>query len=499
MTREQHAGIRARIWRNLPALLPGVVLWIGLAGWLAYELFSRSDSSRDADEANLREWINESRIDSETAGGLARDYLRLLAAGDEGSAASDQRTDKRAELETFLFALCVPTREHQLPLFPKIYRMEVRFVGEAEPVAWESFVPREKPSEDGPVHELVFDAARHGDLRAELHCEYELHAFSRHQQDLETRRRNTLLGAGLFTFAAVFAGFWLYSGWRREWKRELRLAEAERSAAESRSQMFAGIGITAGSYAHNIKNLLVRPNDLLDRLLQADGLNLDQQGRVKEIRETLGTVTERLQQILRTVRRDPADTRMDRVDLNEMLAELSHAWSDMSEEKWKMRLVTEPSAEPVWVDADVSHLQQALENLLFNARDAVFEMRKSIRDRAYEQGDPEARRKAIREAAGWRGTVTVRAYRDEKRAVLEVRDDGIGMTPEVREKCLSPHFSTKKGDALFAGLNTGSGLGLSFVTTVLDHHGARLEIDSERLKGTTFRVRFGRSANTHGR
>ena len=34
-------------------------------------------------------------------------------------------------------------------------------------------------------------------------------------------------------------------------------------ALELKSQLYASIGIMAGSYAHNIKNLLVRPNDLL--------------------------------------------------------------------------------------------------------------------------------------------------------------------------------------------------------------------------------------------
>ena len=40
-----------------------------------------------------------------------------------------------------------------------------------------------------------------------------------------------------------------------------------------KSQLYASIGIMAGSYAHNIKNLLVRPNDLLARCLEADGLS----------------------------------------------------------------------------------------------------------------------------------------------------------------------------------------------------------------------------------
>src|SRR5262249_26792953 len=88
-------------------------------------------------------------------------------------------------------------------------------------------------------------------------------------------------------------------------RQESRAAEAEKTTLEMKSQIYAGIGIMAGSYAHNIKNLLVRPNDLLSRCLEKDGLAGDQANMLHEVRSTLGTVTERLQQILKTVRRDP--------------------------------------------------------------------------------------------------------------------------------------------------------------------------------------------------
>jgi signal transduction histidine kinase len=83
--------------------------------------------------------------------------------------------------------------------------------------------------------------------------------------------------------------------------------------------------------------------------------------------------------------------------------------------------------------------------------------------------------------------------------VLEVSDNGIGMTDEVRANCLKTHFSTKRNNALFEGHSAGMGLGLSFVSVVLEHHGAALEIDSRPLEGATFRVRFpGPGGNPEG-
>src|SRR5206468_98466 len=148
--------------------------------------------------------------------------------------------------------------------------------------------------------------------------------------------------------------------------------------------------------------------------------------------------------------------------------------------------------------ADVSHVQQAVENLLFNARDATFEMRNLRREDARrsagvnherEDGSEEVRQ-ALIGAAAWRGTVVLRTRRDGDRAVLEVQDNGVGMTEEVRRRCTETHFTTKRDNAIYEGNSTGMGLGLSFVMVILEHHRATLEIESQPLLGAVFRVGF---------
>jgi signal transduction histidine kinase len=257
-----------------------------------------------------------------------------------------------------------------------------------------------------------------------------------------------------------------------------------------KSQLFASIGIMAGSYAHNIKNLLVRPNDLLARCLETDGLHADQKAMLGEVRNTLGTVTERLQQILRTVRRDPTRTEMVRLDLNELVHGLQRTWEDLGREKWRLELSAQTAPEPLPIAGDLSHLIQAFENLIFNARDATFEMRIHLRDEAHQVEAGPARRQAILEANNWRGRVALRASRDGDWAVLEVRDNGIGMSEEVRKRCTETHFSTKRDNARYQGDTVGMGLGLSFVTAVLANHGAELEVESVPLEGALFRLRL---------
>src|SRR5262249_23156783 len=156
-------------------------------------------------------------------------------------------------------------------------------------------------------------------------------------------------------------------------------------------------------------------------------------------------------------------------------------WGDMAREKWKLVLALELDPEPLWIEGDRSHLQQAMENLVFNARDATFEMRNHLREQARQTGRREGgeadRRQALIAAAPGKGEVVLRTRREGDRAVLEVRDNGIGMTEEVRRRCTETHFSTKRDNALFAGLSAGMGLGLSFVVVILEHHRAALEIE----------------------
>jgi signal transduction histidine kinase len=491
------------------------------------------------DEDSLKEWVEEARV-VQSLPELTKAYLDLNAAYQRllPQGESDLKRDtenrlnsKRQEIREYLKSLGnPPTRMYprQLPLFPLIYRIEVRFDPGLNlgPIEWDSELPRD-PSQ---YNEL--GAVRLDERGAWAAVQYQLHAYTQRQykERQDAARRFWLSGlAVLFTTMGLA---WAYLAQRGERERErqrlraeqqihdaerLRLQEelrrqdaerkqqdAERQTLELKSQLFANIGIMAGSYAHNIKNLLVRPNDLLRRCLENDGMSGEQAHMLREVRETLGTVTERLQQILQTVRRDPSKVECVRIDLNNLVTELRRTWSDLAREKWKLVLTVDLAAEPLWLEGDLSHLQQAAENLLFNARDATFEMRNFLREQARGTGtregkdsspDGQDRRQALIAAAGWKGEVVLRTRQEGGRAVLEVQDNGIGMTEEVRRRCTETHFSTKRDNALFAGLSAGMGLGLSFVAVILDHHGARMEVVSEPLRGATFRVSFPLAAH----
>ncbi len=520
--------------RYARALVAPVVLWALLVITFREPIGSWLHGQNSYDRNALREWLLEARTFRETLPELVESYLNLVrryadlkrqadAAGDSGEhraeawLAEAACSVKRDEIYEHLRTLGVPpTKQYpgQLPLFPVIYRLEVRLDDEPErPIVWDSGLPTEAT----PAPELEYRVHP----RARVYLRYQLHAYHK-QQEIEqelSRRWQKLLALAV---AATAVGIvWAVLDHRRERARErqrlfaeqqveqtrrrhaemerqlleqrLATQAAEQKALELKSQLYASIGIMAGSYAHNIKNLLVRPNDLLRRCLEQDGLTGEQATMLHEVQDTLGTVTQRLQQILHTVRRDPTRAEPIRLDLSIVAADLEQTWRDLARDKWKAEIVLElDPAGPVWVAGDPSHLQQAVENLLFNARDAIFAMRNHLRAAAHQDPnlDPAARRQALIAAAAWRGRVVLRTYRTDGKAILEVSDNGAGMSEEVRRRCTEVHFSTKRNNALYEGQSTGMGLGLSFVVTILEHHHAQLAIESEPLRGTTFRVTF---------
>ena len=82
------------------------------------------------------------------------------------------------------------------------------------------------------------------------------------------------------------------------------------------------------------------------------------------------------------------------------------------------------------------------------------------------------------EASPGRGTITMRAYREngvEPRVRVEIEDSGPGMDPATLERAVAPGFTTK---------STGSGLGLTLVQRIVEQHSGRFGLESHAGIGT---------------
>jgi signal transduction histidine kinase len=83
------------------------------------------------------------------------------------------------------------------------------------------------------------------------------------------------------------------------------------------------------------------------------------------------------------------------------------------------------------------------------------------------------------------GRVEVRAERDGPYAAVSVRDDGIGMSPEDREKVFDEFYRARTEQTASI---TGTGLGLSLVKRLTEMHQGTVSVESALGQGSTFTV-----------
>ncbi|MFZ1684721.1 MAG: ATP-binding protein [Candidatus Zixiibacteriota bacterium] len=117
------------------------------------------------------------------------------------------------------------------------------------------------------------------------------------------------------------------------------------------------------------------------------------------------------------------------------------------------------------VEMDVGQLQQVLMNLLNNAADAIEE--KALTE--HTEGREFKRQISI----------TAMYSRDDERVIIEVADNGHGMTTETLAKIFNLHFTTKK---------SGHGLGLYNCKKIIEQHGGGLNVNSKAGEGTIFSI-----------
>ena len=224
-----------------------------------------------------------------------------------------------------------------------------------------------------------------------------------------------------------------------------QLAQAEKLAA---------LGQTISGVAHELNNPLATILSWAERLAESPADDKTRRGLDVILKES-----ERAARIVRnllTFARKRQSTRM-MVSVNEIVREtlLLRAY----EQRVHNVSVTQSLGRDLpQVFADGHQVKQILLNLIINAEQAMVAARNG-------------------------GTLTVRTWHDADvdSVILEVNDDGPGISEEMQSKIFDPFFTTKE-------VGKGTGLGLSVAYAIVQEHGGRIWVTSQPGEGASFFV-----------
>lgn len=236
---------------------------------------------------------------------------------------------------------------------------------------------------------------------------------------------------------------------------QAQLQEAQEALRQS--QKLEAMGSLTGGVAHDFNNLLTPIIGSLDMLVRKGVGNERERRLIDGALQSAERAKTLVQRLLAFARRQPLQATA--VDMSRLVEGMSGLIAATLGPAIEIRLAL---AELPPVKADANQLEMALLNLAVNARDAmpqggsfsITAARESVRD-----GDR-------------RGLARGHYVR------MRVRDTGLGMDAETRQRAIEPFFSTK-------GIGKGTGLGLSMVHGLTAQLGGGLTIESEPGAGTS--------------
>jgi PAS domain S-box-containing protein len=243
---------------------------------------------------------------------------------------------------------------------------------------------------------------------------------------------------------------------------------SERKQLEQRlrqSEKMKAIGQLAGGVAHDFNNQLTGVSGYADLLSDCIDGDATAAHYVEQIQLAVRRAASLTHQLLTFARQENQISEL--VDLNAITKE-AIGILERSIDK-RITIVRNLDAREPAVLGDTSRLQSAILNLALNARDAM----------------PRGGQLSIRSdtvsldadfCAGQMLPVEPGRY-----VLLEIEDDGAGMTREVLDRLYEPFFTTKEK-------GRGTGLGMSAVYGAVKSHRGTIDVRSEVAKGTRVRV-----------
>jgi two-component system NtrC family sensor kinase len=240
----------------------------------------------------------------------------------------------------------------------------------------------------------------------------------------------------------------IFKDLRERLKMEGKLRETQQQLMQS--EKLAAMGRLTSQIAHELNNPIYGIMNTLE-LLKTE---IPPDSKRRRILEMSLSETQRLSEILRNMLSfsKPEEEVRRPLDINELLESIVLFMEKQMREA-NVDIETRFEREIPEVMGSTNQLRQVFLNLIRNAKEAM------------PQG----------------GILSLETTREDKRVIVNIKDTGIGISEEVRDKIFEAFFTTKHAVK-------GVGLGLSVCYGIIKDHGGEIRVESEEGKGSIFSI-----------
>jgi len=239
------------------------------------------------------------------------------------------------------------------------------------------------------------------------------------------------------------------------------------------SERMTGIGELATGMAHEINQPLNTISMIVDNIVYSIDTKTITEAYLKtKIDKVFDNIT-RIKKIIdhvRTFSRDQDDFVQTDFEINTsirnsismILEQFAHKEIDLS---------FHPDKNIPALSGNAYRFEQVILNMLINAKDAIEEKKK-------------------KNCGKFEKRIEISTSLQNKLIIVEIKDNGIGIAPEVIDKVLLPFFTTKAP-------GQGTGLGLSISYGIIKELGGEIEIQSNPKSGTTISIKIPTQNSNH--
>ena len=229
------------------------------------------------------------------------------------------------------------------------------------------------------------------------------------------------------------------------------LTETKRLEEEAkRNEKLSAMGELASGVAHEIRNP-INAIGMIAQRLNKEFSPTSNKTEYSDITQLLRTEVNRINKIITQFLSyaKPIDVNKKPVELKTFFEQIYHLYEDQAKQKGIRFILQNHDSLVIKIDADL--IKQSLMNIIQNAFDAV----------------------------NSQGEVIVQYFKAKNDLIIQISDNGIGISPEQQKKIFDLYFTTKK---------EGNGLGLSISQKIISQHNGSISVSSKINLGTTFKI-----------